>query len=130
MDIESLSKRFKEDGYIYIENFFDGNLMDSYHQKILSHFKKDTKYKHDMAFIEKSDTDVIPWFPQLEGETIFNIVEDDQRLQKITEKILGSGWKSLYSMIMFSNKSSNGQAWHQDCNPENKEIYNLSLIHI
>ena len=29
MDIENLSKRFKEDGYIYIENFFDGNLMDS-----------------------------------------------------------------------------------------------------
>lgn len=128
MDIENLSTRFKEDGYIYIENFFDGNLMDSYHQKILSHFKKDTEYKHDMAFIEKSDTDVIPWFPQLEGETIFNIVEDDQRLQKITEKILGSGWKSLYSMVMFSNKSSNGQAWHQDCNPENKEIYNLNRL--
>ena len=84
MDIENLSKRFKEDGYIYIEDFFDGNLMDSYHRKILSHFKKDTEYKHDMNFIEKSDTDVIPWFPQLEGETIFNIVEDDQRLQKIT----------------------------------------------
>ena len=27
MDIENLSKRFKEDGYIYIEDFFDGNLM-------------------------------------------------------------------------------------------------------
>ena len=40
MDIENLSKRFEEDGYVYIENFFDGNLMDGYHQKILSHFKK------------------------------------------------------------------------------------------
>ena len=25
MDIENLSKRFKEDGYIYIKNFFDEN---------------------------------------------------------------------------------------------------------
>ena len=62
MGIDNLSKKFKKDGYIYIENFFDESLMDGYHQKILSHFKKDTEYKHDITFIEKSDTDVVPWF--------------------------------------------------------------------
>ena len=59
MDIENLSKSFKEDGYIYIDNFFDENLMDNYHRKILSHFKKDTycKFTNDDS---KSALEITP----------------------------------------------------------------------
>ena len=32
MDVEEIKKSFWENGYIVFENFFDGNLMDTYNQ--------------------------------------------------------------------------------------------------
>ena len=128
MNINQLANSFHLDGYVYIENFFDRNLMDIYQNKILDHFALDSSYKHDNDFIKKSDTDVIPWFPQNDGEKAFDVIEKDERLINLTEAILGPGWKSLYCMVMYSNKSSNGQAWHQDCDPSNSNIFNLNRL--
>ena len=128
MNINQLANSFHLNGYVYIENFFDRNLMDLYQNKILDHFALDSSYKHESDFIKKSDTDVIPWFPQNDGEKAFNIIEQDKRLKNLTEAILGPGWKSLYCMVMYSNKSSNGQAWHQDCDPSNSNIFNLNRL--
>ena len=128
MNMNQLANSFHLNGYVYIENFFDRNLMDIYQNKILDHFVLDSSYKHDSDFIKKSDTDVIPWFPQNDGEKAFNIIEQDKRLKNLTEAILGPGWKSLYCMVMYSNKSSNGQAWHQDCDPSNSNIFNLNRL--
>ena len=126
--MNQLANSFHLNGYVYIENFFDRNLMDLYQNKILDHFALDSSYKHESDFIKKSDTDVIPWFPQNDGEKAFNIIEQDKRLKNLTEAILGPGWKSLYCMVMYSNKSSNGQAWHQDCDPSNSNIFNLNRL--
>ena len=128
MNINQLANSFHLNGYVYIENFFDRNLMDLYQNKILDHFALDSSYKHESDFIKKSDTDVIPWFPQNDGEKAFNIIEQDKRLKNLTEAILGPGWKSLYCMVMYSNQSSNGQAWHQDCDPSNSNIFNLNRL--
>ena len=128
MNINQLATSFHLNGYVYIENFFDRNLMDIYQNKILDHFALDSSYKHDSDFIKKSDTDVIPWFPQNDGEKAFDVIEKDERLINLTEAILGPGWKSLYCMVMYSNKSSNGQAWHQDCDPSNSNIFNLNRL--
>ena len=128
MNINQLANSFHLDGYVYIENFFDRNLMDIYQNKILDHFALDSSYKHDNDFIKKSDTDVIPWFPQNDGEKAFDVIEKDERLINLTESILGPGWKSLYCMDMYSKKSSNGQAWHQDCDPSNSNIFNLNRL--
>jgi len=128
MHIIELAHSFHLNGYVYIENFFDKNLMDLYQSKILDHFALDSSYKHDNDFIKKSDTDVIPWFPQNDGEKAFDVIEKDERLIDLTEAILGPGWKSLYCMVMYSNKSSNGQAWHQDCHPSNSKIFNLNRL--
>ena len=128
MNINQLSNSFHLNGYVYIENFFDRNLMDIYQNKILDHFALDSSYKHDNDFIKKSDTDVIPWFPQIDGEKAFDVIEQDERLINLTEAILGPRWKSLYCMVMYSNKSSNGQAWHQDCDPSDNNIFNLNRL--
>ena len=130
MNMNQLANSFHLNGYVYIENFFDRNLMDIYQNKILDHFALDSSYKHDSDFIKKSDTDVIPWFPQNDGEKAFDVIEKDERLINLTEAILGPGWKSLYCMVMYSNKSSNGQAWHQDCDPSNSNIFNLNRRHV
>jgi len=67
MNLNQLSKEFDKNGYIYIESFFSEDLMDAYQEKILNYFALNSEHKHNESFIEKSDTDVIPWFPQLDA---------------------------------------------------------------
>lgn len=128
MNIELLAKQFWEQGYISIDGFFEDALMDNYQTQIIEHFGDDPEFQHNEEFLKKSNTDVIPWFPQKEGKDQFDIVEKDQRFIALTEAILGSGWYSLYSMVMFSKKGSQGQAWHQDCPPEDKQQFNLNRL--
>lgn len=128
MNIESLALTFWEQGYLVIDGFFEQEIMDHYQAQIMAHFGENPEFVHNEEFLEKSKTDVIPWFPQLDGNKSFDIVENDQRLISLTEAILGAGWSSLYSMVMFSAQGSKGQAWHQDCPPENKSQFNLNRL--
>ena len=128
MNIERLAKQFWEQGYISIDGFFEDSLMNSYQTQIIEHFGDDPEFLHNEEFLKKSNTDVIPWFPQMEGKTQFDVVEHDQRLNALTQAILGNGWSSLYSMVMFSKKGSQGQSWHQDCPPEDKSQFNLNRL--
>ncbi|MCS5587200.1 MAG: phytanoyl-CoA dioxygenase family protein [Porticoccaceae bacterium] len=128
MNIESLAIEFWEKGYLCIDNFFNDKLMDQYQALILEHFGDNPEFCHNQEFLEKSNTDVIPWFPQLEGISAFDSVEKDKRLAALTEAILGAGWSTLYSMVMFSQKDSKGQAWHQDCPPEDSSKFNLNRL--
>jgi len=123
-----LAKQFWEQGYIAIEHFFQNSLMDDYHTHIIDHFGDDPEFLHNEEFLKKSNTDVIPWFPQMDGINQFDIVEQDVRLIALTDAILDTGWSSLYSMVMFSKKGSQGQAWHQDCPPEEKSQFNLNRL--
>ncbi|MDH3901892.1 MAG: hypothetical protein OES90_01585 [Xanthomonadales bacterium] len=50
-----------------------------------------------------------------EGVTEFDVVENDQRLNRLTDNILGDDWYSDYSMVMFSGQGTKRQSWHQDC---------------
>lgn len=128
MNFQSLATEFWQQGFICIDNFFDDQLMDCYQKHILNHFDHNPEFVHNQEFLEKSDTDVIPWFPQLDGIDDFDIAEKDSRLIGLTEAILGAGWSSLYSMVMFSKQDSKGQAWHQDCPPEDKSKFNLNRL--
>ncbi|MDO3385899.1 phytanoyl-CoA dioxygenase family protein [Gilvimarinus sp. SDUM040013] len=118
MNYEALAQQFWRDGYLALEDFFDSDLMDQYQELIVRHFGSSPVFLHTDEFLNKSATEVIPWFPQKEGENAFDVVENDPRLKALTEALLGEGWYSLYCMTMFSRKGTKGQAWHQDCDPE------------
>ena len=78
MNFKELSKLFHKNGYVYIEKFFSTALMNEYQDEICNHIKEDNNYKHDESFIEKSKTDVIPWFTQIEGRKKFNVLEKNK----------------------------------------------------
>ncbi|MEO0974915.1 MAG: phytanoyl-CoA dioxygenase family protein, partial [Pseudomonadota bacterium] len=67
-------------------------------------------------------------FPQREGVSDFDVVENDARLKNLTRAVLGDGWESQYCMVMFSSARSSGQAWHQDCEPANAAIFNMNRL--
>lgn len=128
MNINELAPRFDRDGYLLIDDFFDAELMQRIDRRILSHFGDDPAFLHNDEFLEKAKTDVIPWFPQDEGSSDFDAVDSNIDLRDLTQALLGPGWRSLYCMVMFSKRESNGQAWHQDCSPDDGNRFNLNRL--
>ena len=125
---EELLGKFERDGYLLLDNFFDAKLMRRLDARILDHFGDDPAFLHTDEFLEKAKTDVIPWFPQDEGQGEFELVDDNVNLRHLTRALLGNDWHRLNCMVMFSKKGSMGQAWHQDCAPEDPAHYNLNRL--
>lgn len=124
---KQLIEQFWHQGYLVLEDFFEDELMQTMHQEILAHFGQAPEFQHSEEFLRKSATEVIPWFPQREGNHVFDSVEKNAKLCQLTSAILGP-WQSQYSMVMFSIKGSKGQAWHQDCPPELSTQFNLNRL--
>jgi len=127
-DYAALATEFWIQGFLVVEDMFDDALMNRYQALILEHFGESPQYSHNDEFLSKAATEVIPWFPQQEGLASFDTVEKDIRLQQLTQAILGDGWQSLYCMTMFSKRGTSGQAWHQDCTPENPAVFNMNRL--
>ena len=128
MDFQYYADLFWKQGFLAIPDFFDADLMENLHHQILDHYGLDPAWEHTHEFIQQSATEVIPWFPIREGDPQFLPIQDHQDLKLLTEKILGINWNELYLMIMFSKKGTKGQAWHQDCPPENPKFFNLNRL--
>jgi hypothetical protein len=128
MDYGQLADNFWKQGYLVVEDMFDVEMMDRYQALILEHFGESPAFFHNDEFLTKAATEVIPWFPQQEGVSEFDIVERDPRLQALSQAILGDGWYSQYCMTMFSKQGTKGQAWHQDCAPEDPAVFNMNRL--
>jgi hypothetical protein len=127
-DYEKLASQFWDRGFIVIENFFESDLMDRLNKIILDYYGEQPDYWHNKEFLSKSKVEVVPWFPQREGVTDFDVIGDNPTLQHLTATILGEEWQEQYCMMMFSRQGSRGQSWHQDCPPENPEEHNLNRL--
>lgn len=128
MEMNDLHNTFWRQGYLVLEDFFAAQAMDSLQSLILGHYGLNPEYEHEAAFLSKSATQVIPWFPQRSGEQAFDEIEHSNDMRTLTKAILGKGWKSLYCMTMFSKKGTKGQAWHQDCPPDDPQQFNLNRL--
>ena len=128
MDLTPYREAFWEDGYLVIEDFFDPALMGHLDQVIMDHYGSDPDFWHNNEFLTRSKTEVIPWFPQDEGVADFDQIDAYPHFNEITEAVLGAGWQRLYCMVMFSKQGTAGQAWHQDCAPEDPTVYNLNRL--
>lgn len=128
MNYKKLATSFWENGFVSIEHFYEDELMNHLNAHILEHYGLDPEWGHDEAFLKMSETEVIPWFPLQDGDTNFDFIENDNRLLQLTDKILGGDWERLYLMSMFSKQGTKGQAWHQDCPPENPNHFNLNRL--
>jgi len=136
MNLEQIHTEFWHNGYLVLDDFYDPALMDEIDRKIRVHFGDNPAFRHEQEFLNKSRTEVIPWFPQNselpdyspEAALPFDHLEKDQRLERLTAALLGEAWMPLYSMVMFSKKGTVGQAWHQDCPPENAGQFNMNRL--
>ena len=128
MHPDSLTESFWRDGFLELHDFFDGALMDALDALIRRRFGADPAFWHNDEFLTRARTEVIPWFPQNEGVAEFDAIDGHAGLQALTDAILGACWQRLYCMVMFSKEGTSGQAWHQDCSPEQSKIHNLNRL--
>jgi hypothetical protein len=128
LNIAALKNQFDAEGFVVIDDFFDPALMEHLDSVIRAYYGESPDFWHNDEFLEKSHTEVVPWFPQREGNSDFDPIEQDERLQQLTAAILGQGWGSQYCMVMFSKQGTAGQAWHQDCSPEDPARHNLNRL--
>lgn len=128
MKLDELARTFWRDGFLVIDDFFDPAQIDRVDERIRQHFGDHPDFSHTDEFMSAARTEVIPWFPQNEGVREFDALADDVRLGELTEAILGAGWRPDYSMVMFSRRGTAGQAWHQDCPPDDPAVHNLNRL--
>ena len=128
MNTIEIAKQFAEDGYIVIEDFFADELMGHLDNVIREYYGENPVFWHNDEFLLKAKTEVVPWFPQREGVHDFDVIENDQRLQELSEAILGADWYTQYCMVMFSKQGTSGQAWHQDCPPDDPLQHNMNRL--
>lgn len=128
MNAAQLAENFWRDGFLVVEDFFPLALMDRLDARIRSQFGVDPAFWHNDEFLNRAKTEVIPWFPQREGVSDFDAIESNVEFAQLTAAILGEGWQRLYCMVMFSKPGTRGQAWHQDCAPEDEAIHNLNRL--
>lgn len=122
------AEQFWANGFIILEDFFPEEVMDRANRIILEHYGLHPKWEHTDEFISKSAVEVVPWFPYLEGNTKLNTIDQDKKMNALTDALLPDGWNNLSCMVMFSAQGSKGQAWHQDCPPEDHSKFNLNRL--
>ncbi|MCG8506899.1 MAG: phytanoyl-CoA dioxygenase family protein [Sphingomonadales bacterium] len=128
INIHHCTQNFWRDGYLHLPGFFAPALMDRLDELITDYFGAEPAFWHTDEFLSASQTEVVPWFPQNEGVATFDEIDADPRFYGLTEAILGQGWTRHYCMVMFSKKGTVGQAWHQDCPPEDAAAHNLNRL--
>jgi hypothetical protein len=128
MNLATLTETFWSEGYLVLDDFFSDDLMDRLQHIILQHYGQNPQYEHESAFLAKSATEVIPWFPQRSGELGFDEIEQDPKIKTLSKAILGAGWRALDCMTMFSKQGTKGQAWHQDCPCDDSQKFNLNRL--
>ncbi len=124
---QKTAEDFWREGFCYLPGFFCALKMDRLNALIERHFGAAPEFEHSEEFLRKSATEVVPWFPQREGVTDFDGIENDEEFRAITHAILGEAFENQYCMVMFSKAGTSGQAWHQDCPPEG-QYYNLNRL--
>lgn len=128
MNQAEIARAFRQDGYLVFDEFFDCALMDALDGIIREYYGENPDFWHDDEFLEKSRTEVVPWFPQNEGVTAFDAIDNNLAFKELTRAVLGDGWQSQYCMVMFSKQGTVGQAWHQDCPPDDPSVFNLNRL--
>lgn len=135
-EMKILADQFWTQGYLVLEDFFEPSLMAAVDRAITGYYGDDPDFRHEEEFLSQSKTEVIPWFPQNpemadyspSSAALFDEIESVSGLAELTEAILDEEWSALYSMVMFSRKGTVGQAWHQDCPPEDGSRFNLNRL--
>lgn len=122
-------QEFEESGYLLIEDFLTSEecrrLKDALDAKY-AEWRDEARQVHALG--DAFACDVLAWDPVLEGHPVFTDFASHAGLAEITRVVLGDDFGTQTSLVMFSIPGGRGQAWHQDCPPEETGLFNLNRL--
>jgi ectoine hydroxylase-related dioxygenase (phytanoyl-CoA dioxygenase family) len=125
----SRRQEFEENGFLVVEDFLSPadcqRLNDALDEKY-AEWRAEARQVHDLG--DAFACDVLAWDPVREGHPVFTEFAAHKGLAEITGEILGEGFGTQTSLVMFSIPGGRGQAWHQDCPPEATGLFNLNRL--
>ncbi|MFZ4508268.1 MAG: phytanoyl-CoA dioxygenase family protein [Fimbriimonas sp.] len=125
----NMRESFASLGYVVVEDFLseaECAMLNEALDTKYAQWQAEARKVHDLG--DAFACDVLAWDPVLEGHPVFCEVAASERLAQITEEVLGEGFGTQSSLIMFSIPGGRGQAWHQDCPPDEVGLFNLNRL--
>lgn len=131
-DAETLRSTFEEHGILVFPDFLDPVRLRELNAQIAEHYKSivedaDRAKESSTAGIG-FDVEVVPWDPIAHGVQAFTRLAQDPMLSGLTETILGPGFGAPKALVMWSVGGGKGQAWHQDCPPDDPGAFNMNRL--
>jgi ectoine hydroxylase-related dioxygenase (phytanoyl-CoA dioxygenase family) len=133
LSLAEARERFEEDGFLVLPGVFSPDSLRAINAAHDEHFLPLIDEAARMAGDEAQRAarfacDVISWDPVREKHPLFTALLHDPELEAITQTLLGPGYTTPASLVMYSVGGGRGQAWHQDCPIEDGAGYNLNRL--
>lgn len=129
---DHLSKLFESNGILVVPDFVSSELLERLNAEISDHYTPIVGDPQRVAAASTAkqgfDVDVISWDPLSEGSEAFAEFAEDPRLKTLTSAVIGSGYSAPRSLVMWSVGGGSGQAWHQDCPPDDPRAFNVNRL--
>jgi ectoine hydroxylase-related dioxygenase (phytanoyl-CoA dioxygenase family) len=125
----TLRDQFDRDGLIVVEDFLSREDCDRVNAALdakYAEWRAEARQVHELG--DAYACDVLAWDPVREEHETFCDLAANERLAALTGEVLGEGFGTQTSLVMFSVPGGRGQAWHQDCPPEEVGLFNLNRL--
>lgn len=129
---EHLRAQFDEYGVLVFEDYLEPAVLRELNDAISAHYNPIVRERFGVDAIGVAGVDfeceVISWDPITEGVQAFRRLGEQGELATITEALIGPGYSSPRGLVMWSVGGGKGQAWHQDCPPDQPAAYNVNRL--
>lgn len=129
---ERLREIFRQYGVLVFPDYLDEARLANLNDAIAGHYNPIVKERFGVESISEAgaafECEVLSWDPRTEGSRPFQELADDDELARLTEAVLGEGFTAPASLVMWSVGGGKGQAWHQDCPPDDPKAFNVNRL--
>ena len=128
---DSRRRKFAEHGVVVVPGFLDREQVALLNREIDAHYGPLVRERFGIGAVSRAaiemDCDVITWDPLGEEVEPFQVLAADPRLATLTRELIGE-FSAPGSLAMWSVGGGKGQAWHQDCPPDDPSQFNLNRL--
>jgi len=128
---DSLRGQFAKHGVVVIADFLDRERVALLQREIDAHYGPLVRERFGIDAVSQAgiemDCEVVVWDPVGEQVEPFLALAADPRLATLTRDLIGE-FSAPGSLVMWSVGGGKGQAWHQDCPPDDPSRFNLNRL--
>jgi ectoine hydroxylase-related dioxygenase (phytanoyl-CoA dioxygenase family) len=126
--IDQLRHQFETQGYVVCPDVLTPDEMLQINQELNRHYNLDDTSRQSENTSSSFDCQVISWNPLSDNNAVFKGLLGHPQLRQVTTACIGENYHEGDSLVMLSRFGGVGQAWHQDCPPDNLEHFNVNRL--